>query len=464
MIVLFVLLSLCAASLAQRKASAVTGDGTASDFWIAQTFVDSDGTPLTSLRQRTDAATGAWTEIATLQDRVLSMSAAGNRLAVVTSDGWRLLWQGGSYIGASLPGERVISRMAGDGDAVWALAGPAAGQTPELFRWDQNTGWVLHGTLPEAAGAGAGSLAVRDGVPWIAYLAGKNVCVDRAEATGWKRVAALPLSTTFKLLAAGPSPLLAWRDVSGKWTIYDVSASPAKVIQIVDSSGPSDVAIAGTSLRVLSMVDDKKVVQLGFDDFGRGPAFGPDVIAQVAPAMNQANEWPNFFMMGLVTAALVVGMRTRTPPSVEALAAARVRVAPVGRRLAAGVIDAIPYIAGTIYVSRRLASEAIDASEAPQILLVPIFAGLAVYVLHVAISEYFFGRSLGKMLFGLRVVSSDGTPAEHGPIVLRNVLRLVDMSLALPVMLILIYATGQRFGDMAARTLVVTDVRGEKTV
>jgi uncharacterized RDD family membrane protein YckC len=79
---------------------------------------------------------------------------------------------------------------------------------------------------------------------------------------------------------------------------------------------------------------------------------------------------------------------------------------------------------------------------------------------------YFFvcelrsGRTIGKRLFHVRVVTASGAPATYGQIALRNVLRLVD---ALPFLyasgLISMMRTGparrQRIGDVAAGTTVV---------
>jgi len=67
-------------------------------------------------------------------------------------------------------------------------------------------------------------------------------------------------------------------------------------------------------------------------------------------------------------------------------------------------------------------------------------------------------------LFGLKVVSVDGTPAPAGRVILRNLMRVIDVSaVGLPFLLILLSPSGQRFGDMAARTLVVSDVDEEES-
>ena len=68
-----------------------------------------------------------------------------------------------------------------------------------------------------------------------------------------------------------------------------------------------------------------------------------------------------------------------------------------------------------------------------------------------------FGRSIGKLMFGLRVVTPEGTRVPAGRIVLRNILRIIDLALVLPIFFVFISPASQRIGDLAARTLVVKD-------
>jgi uncharacterized RDD family membrane protein YckC len=75
--------------------------------------------------------------------------------------------------------------------------------------------------------------------------------------------------------------------------------------------------------------------------------------------------------------------------------------------------------------------------------------------------EWRWGRTPGKRLFGLRVVSGDGSELGFRGSVLRNALRLVDglgyWSVA--VVVILVRGDGRRLGDVAGDSLVVRDRR-----
>jgi uncharacterized RDD family membrane protein YckC len=80
---------------------------------------------------------------------------------------------------------------------------------------------------------------------------------------------------------------------------------------------------------------------------------------------------------------------------------------------------------------------------------------------------YFFafeaitGRTLGKMLLGLKVIRLDGNSAGAGAIAVRTLFRLVDglpFLYLLGFIVVLSTKTRQRIGDLVARTVVI---RGE---
>jgi hypothetical protein len=69
------------------------------------------------------------------------------------------------------------------------------------------------------------------------------------------------------------------------------------------------------------------------------------------------------------------------------------------------------------------------------------------------------GQTPGKRMQGIRVVRTSGEPAGFAPVMVRNLLRIVEVY-ALPfIALISMFVTvrGQRLGDLAAGTMVVRD-------
>jgi uncharacterized RDD family membrane protein YckC len=69
------------------------------------------------------------------------------------------------------------------------------------------------------------------------------------------------------------------------------------------------------------------------------------------------------------------------------------------------------------------------------------------------------GQTPGKRMQGIRVVQTSGEPAGFAPVMVRNLLRIVEVY-ALPfIALIAMFVSprGQRLGDLAAGTMVVRD-------
>jgi uncharacterized RDD family membrane protein YckC len=61
------------------------------------------------------------------------------------------------------------------------------------------------------------------------------------------------------------------------------------------------------------------------------------------------------------------------------------------------------------------------------------------------------------MFVGLRVVNTDGTRPSVSSLLLRNVLRIIDIFPYFPLVVMVLFSpTAQRLGDIAAGTVVVT--------
>lgn len=131
-----------------------------------------------------------------------------------------------------------------------------------------------------------------------------------------------------------------------------------------------------------------------------------------------------------------------------------------GRRIAAALIDVAIISILLIVIAKTLGDEG-----AREYSLWAETQGTPRALFFLLTFAYFFGtelvwaQTLGKRVMKLRVVRSDGTKAGAAPIIVRNLVRLVDW---LPVLYVFgavaFFATGerrQRLGDMAAKTKVV---------
>jgi uncharacterized RDD family membrane protein YckC len=142
-------------------------------------------------------------------------------------------------------------------------------------------------------------------------------------------------------------------------------------------------------------------------------------------------------------------------------------ITSIRTRAIAGAIDfAIPLAAGLIYEATAgsgdwmgllktwaggFLSPAELYSDHPILLCI-----LGGFLLHVTIGELFTGRSIGKALAGSRVTATDGSPARAGAILLRNFVKLFEMTTGVLLVYIFMSENRQRLGDLLARTMVIS--------
>ncbi len=80
-------------------------------------------------------------------------------------------------------------------------------------------------------------------------------------------------------------------------------------------------------------------------------------------------------------------------------------------------------------------------------------------ILTLTLCEFLFQATVGKTLFGMKVVEEDGRPASLAALLVRNLFRIMDMN-PLGYLFTALSSYRQRPGDIAAGTLVVNDRRG----
>lgn len=138
--------------------------------------------------------------------------------------------------------------------------------------------------------------------------------------------------------------------------------------------------------------------------------------------------------------------------------------APVIRRAMAAVLDVMVGL---------LASSAIFAMHPSQVLLhwpasgptatwqqmLPGTVAIALIVLHTLVGEAVNGRSVGKAVTGLRVVTLTGEKAAIWQVAARCVLKSFDLVFWPLLLLALVNPVRQRLGDLVGRTVVVAQTQ-----
>jgi uncharacterized RDD family membrane protein YckC len=136
------------------------------------------------------------------------------------------------------------------------------------------------------------------------------------------------------------------------------------------------------------------------------------------------------------------------------------RAAGVGSRMLALVIDLFLQLLALIALMFAFALVAVTAGEVIGFIIVVVGLFLIVYGYPAVAETLWDGRTVGKSMLGIRVITTEGAPVtlRHGAI--RAMLATVDFWIPTPGGLIaltsaLVTVRSQRLGDLAAGTIVV---------
>ena len=140
---------------------------------------------------------------------------------------------------------------------------------------------------------------------------------------------------------------------------------------------------------------------------------------------------------------------------------AKPNVATVGLRIAGGLVDFVFALAIFFLFSMAFGtvSQTETASFNVNLTGWPFMAYALVMLFIYSWMEFRYGKTPGKFAVRTHVVRESGEPITFNQALARNALRVIDGLLIYLVGLIIILATKerQRFGDIVAHTLVVSD-------
>jgi uncharacterized RDD family membrane protein YckC len=138
------------------------------------------------------------------------------------------------------------------------------------------------------------------------------------------------------------------------------------------------------------------------------------------------------------------------------------QVANVGERLLARLIDLV-FFAVYLILAFMVMGQVVKGLDfedmAKYTMVISLLIPIPVLTYTLWCEPLFNGRSFGKLIMGLKVVRTNGTPAGIGDFAYRWIMRLFEgegglfTCLALPVAII--SGKGQRIGDMVADTMVI---------
>ncbi len=131
--------------------------------------------------------------------------------------------------------------------------------------------------------------------------------------------------------------------------------------------------------------------------------------------------------------------------------------AGIGERILAFIVDLAINVIYMIFAGIILAG--INDSRGSEMMNYLVL-GLPTFLYYLLWESFWDGRTPGKALLQLRVVKMDGTRPSFSNYLVRWLLRIIDISLSsggVAVVTILFNGKGQRLGDIAAGTTVISE-------
>lgn len=130
-------------------------------------------------------------------------------------------------------------------------------------------------------------------------------------------------------------------------------------------------------------------------------------------------------------------------------------------RMLAFIVDFATIVAAGILVERLVAPLQVISADAQQTAITVLY--FATSLLYGILTEWLWrGQTLGKRLLGLRVVEATGLRLRPSQVVIRNLLRFIDMLPGLYLVggaCCVVNRRRQRLGDIAASTVVIRIAR-----
>lgn len=134
-------------------------------------------------------------------------------------------------------------------------------------------------------------------------------------------------------------------------------------------------------------------------------------------------------------------------------------VAGIGDRILAFLIDFLIIVAYYIFIALIFSALDVDLIDGRDLWTYYLIIGLPPFLYHLFFESFWDGKTPGKSAMKLRVVKLDGSKPGFGSFLIRWIMRTIDILATtggIAVVSILLSEKGQRIGDRAARTTVIS--------
>ena len=240
------------------------------------------------------------------------------------------------------------------------------------------------------------------------------------------------------------------------------------LVSTIVGSAFGDIAMGrdGDCFAILISQASHKLTQYTFSLSGQ-LLQGPENIIPIAKSTNVPGDYERLILAALIV-LLALSVWRRKEPFGTLKVSPKFHVARLYRRFGAAGIDLalaalVVMLVFHLYTREdwvKMARASLDLLFNPQNLLkAPQFLWLlAIYEVHVTVSELIFARSLGKWILGLYVVDMTGQRPGFVALLTRNLFRIPEMIAIVVLVFMFVSTDRQRIGDILARTVVVQDI------
>lgn len=512
----FVLVLLLAASWgwSAPKTNLFAQGDTGGGLWLTLVINDPtvEGKPLVSVVRYRGPQDRDWTEAARINGSAIGTAAVSSQLAVLLDTGqWIMVWPGGAVTGTPLPGNTPIRALGSDGDTLWALAEINGKLTPATRPTTRRS---TRRAVTRPATTQAADVSIETPTPPAASFEPPDtveprVILFRLDRDAWIPVSRINAPTTAEFAVAGyrDKPTVAARVGMGPLRLFDESRNvdeinigqatrfamfwhegnlllwtagdkgPGEILRRVKYESPVPLKLGDTSVvesgRAVAIATGRlRMLYLGRNPKADRPDAPPivweqkyDLATFTAVDKPESQVFPlpqvdssvqmvlRAVMLSGMVIAMVISFQHRKTVREMLEQGEFPEPASLGLRGVAGLIDLIPMV-----VAGYLGNLAFKHHPNPLMPIEAMFAaGWVGYLVYTTVTELMFGRTVGKMIVGLKIVSLDGSPATRAMILQRNLLRVTDMLPSPMLLLVFLSPLRQRVGDIAAGTLVVED-------
>jgi uncharacterized RDD family membrane protein YckC len=512
---LFIVCVVACSALAQTRPAApsprVLMVGSTDNYWLATVIppADKDGKTQSVLYHRTQGEE-KFNVIARMEVGISGLARWSSSAVILLDDGQWLPIGAGAGSGAPLPAGGRMLAIGSDGKTLWAVGSVKGGMEAALAAArpaTQNSAKASTSPTTALAASVAPSTHPSATTTMPATTAASNgaaVILFRLNGVRWEPLYTLPenlqnaaplsmgAGATWVALAghpAGQEPVVLYVDLTNG-AQHSYPFSDATSVQMLHSAqpefwvrrqqGPGSLMRLENGVPVEIAAIDPAVIPPGKDatmdhamGFLRVLSIGEQVVEQrlyddgqpkdhaqpisSRPPPDEVPVWTNYVegsVLLLLTIAILFSYRHRDAVRLSLTRPDRPRPARIWIRLSAAAVDAMPVFIGSAVAIVRLKPGEINS---PNIAMtIPFLVGVAVYLLHTTISELIYRKTIGKWIFSLGIVTILGERPKAGAILIRNLLRLIDLVIVIvPILMVLLSPLRQRAGDAAAGTIVI---------